>query len=357
MSWVRQTVTGLAITGGVAAGGVALGVGTTLGALVKAATSAPRPVDDGPDPLLRRPPLPAHRVDVRGEDGTPINVLAWGPPDGDVLVFSHGWTCSTKHWWAQVNAFADRYRVVAYDQRGHGDTPLGSTPLSTTLLGSDLEAVLSAVVPDGRRALIAGHSMGGMSVMAWAKWHPDSVARFARAVVLTSTAAVEVLQNLAVVPEELPRFAAPFEFAVGRLVATTPLPIPSTPLSPRVVQYIALCDNARKAHVEFVDEMVTECSAVARARWGAAMLDLDVWQGVLNLAVPTAVVVGTEDRLTPQAHSDAIAAELTRTANLTEYLVLPDTGHMANIEQSGPYNRLLTDLLESTSDRAELITT
>ncbi|MGJ0120237.1 alpha/beta fold hydrolase [Williamsia sp. MIQD14] len=349
----HRVLTGTAIAGGVAVGGAGLAVGTILGALVRTALTGPAPIDDGPDSLLAEPAMAPERIDVRASDGNPINVLAYGPPDGDLLVMAHGWTCNTRHWYAQINAFAADHRVVVYDQRGHGKTPLGRTKLSTALLGSDLEAVLRAVVPDGRRALIAGHSMGGMSVLAWAEHHPASVERFARVVVLTSTAAVEVVQNLAVVPEGLPRFTRPFEHAVGRLVATTPAPLPHTTASPKVAQYIALNTQAKLSHVEFCDHMISECPARARARWGSALLDLDVWQGVINLTVPTAVVVGTDDRLTPRKHSDAIASTLKAAGHLEEYLVLEHTGHMSNIEEHDRYNDLLTELLERTRDRVE----
>ncbi|GGF09138.1 alpha/beta fold hydrolase [Williamsia phyllosphaerae] len=355
MTRSSKALTGLAVAGGVGVGAVGIGVGTILTALVRSALTAAPPVDDGPDHLLDRPRATPERIAVRAADGNPINVLAYGPADGDLIVAAHGWTCNTRHWWAQINDFADTCRVVVYDQRGHGETPLGKTKLSTDLLGSDLESVLQAVVPADRRAVIAGHSMGGMSVLAWAANHPQSVERFARGVVLTSTAAVEIMQNLAVIPEGLPRFTRPLEYAVGRMIATTPMPLPHTTVSPKMAQYIALNTQARLAHVEFCDRMISECPAVARARWGAAMLDLDVWQGVLNLTVPTAVVVGTDDRLTPRKHSDAIAATLEEAGHLHEYLVLPHTGHMSNIEEHDAYDRLLTELLEKTTDRAQFI--
>ncbi|MGZ8178465.1 alpha/beta fold hydrolase [Williamsia sp. SKLECPSW1] len=349
----RRAVEGAAITGGVAALASGAAVGTIVGALVRTALTSPPPVDDGPDPLLATPASAPEILPVRSiADGNPIHVEAYGPPDGEVLVFAHGWTCSTRHWYAQINAFAEHHRVVVYDQRGHGRTPLGSTRLSTSLLGADLESVVAAVTGDDRRALVAGHSMGGMSVMAWAKAYPESANARARAVVLTSTAAVEIIQNLAVIPEGLPRYTKPFERGVSRLIATAPIPLPHTTASPRVAQYIAMNTQARLSHVEFCDHMISDCPARSRARWGAALLDLDVWQGVLNLTVPTAVVVGTDDRLTPRKHSDAISAQLEKQDILLDYLVLPHTGHMANIEESGPYNRLLTDVLDRTKDRA-----
>ncbi|GAA2055844.1 alpha/beta fold hydrolase [Williamsia deligens] len=347
----RHAVEGVAIGGGVAAAATGAAVGTILAALLKAAFDAPAPVDDGPDPLLATPTASPEILAVRSADGNPIHVEAYGPPDADPMVFAHGWTCSTRHWYAQINAFSADHRVIVYDQRGHGRTPLGTTKLSTSLLGADLHAVLQAATAGGRRALVAGHSMGGMSVMAWAKDHGDDVDDLARGVVLTSTAAVEIIQNLAVIPEGLPRYTKPFERGVSRLIATAPVPLPHTAMTPRVAQYIAMNTQARLAHVEFCDHMISECPARARGGWGVAMLDLDVWQGVVNLTVPTDVVVGTDDRLTPRKHSDAIVAQLEKQGVLREYLVLPHIGHMANIEDSGSYNRLLTDLLDATKDR------
>ncbi len=91
-----------------------------------------RTEDVAPHELLREPELEPEILDVRAEDGARLNVLAYGDADAPVLVFCHGWTCNAAYWTPQINAFAENYRVVVYDQRGHGDSEAGARPLGPT---------------------------------------------------------------------------------------------------------------------------------------------------------------------------------------------------------------------------------
>ena len=86
------------------------------------------------------------------------------------MVLAHGWTCSTAFWAASVRDLADDHRVIVYDQRGHGRSPAaGPGGYSTGALADDLEAVLEATLAPGERAVLGGHSMGGMTIMAAAE--------------------------------------------------------------------------------------------------------------------------------------------------------------------------------------------
>ena len=72
-----------------------------------------------------------------------------------------------------IRALSERgFRVVAYDQRGHGHSePARGGDYAIERFGEDLEAVLSTCVPSGQRAVVAGHSLGAMSIAAWAEDH------------------------------------------------------------------------------------------------------------------------------------------------------------------------------------------
>ncbi|WP_158102180.1 alpha/beta fold hydrolase, partial [Streptomyces glaucescens] len=98
-------------------------------------------------------------------DGARLHVEVHGPESAPPVVLIHGWTCSTAFWAAQIRALAAGHRVIAYDQRGHGRSP-ASRSCSTDALADDLEAVLAATLAPGEKAVLAGHSMGGMTVLA-----------------------------------------------------------------------------------------------------------------------------------------------------------------------------------------------
>ncbi|MEE3849812.1 alpha/beta hydrolase [Gordonia sp. LSe1-13] len=339
------TIAGAAAAVGV--GVVAAGIGTIFAGLLREAFRAERALDDGPDDLLATPGAEPRRMSVETAGGVRLNVEAHGPDDtnDDIVVMVHGWTCSIRYWYPQINHLAATKPVVAYDQRGHGASQLGRVRPTIAMLGQDLDAVLDAVVPEGRRAILVGHSMGGMTILSWAAQFPDKISSRVSSVVLTSTAAQAVVQNHLLIPVGLPRYTKPFETTVGKLVTSAPVPLPHTAHSAWLSHYIALGPNARKAHVDFVDRMIAECPARSRAGWGSAMGKLEVVAGLEALRVPTTVVVGTEDRLTPPVHAEEMAEVLRRNGSLRDLIVLDGVGHMSSIEADVRFNELLDDVL------------
>ncbi|WP_329391919.1 alpha/beta hydrolase (plasmid) [Streptomyces sp. NBC_01351] len=131
-----------------------------------------------------------HELTVRTDDDAELAVtvlapLAGTPAAGDVVLV-HGWAHSRRAW----GTVADRliragHRVVLYDQRGHGASTEGRTPVSVERLGSDLAAVLAET--GAREAVVVGHSGGGFAALSYAVTSP-SAGRL-RGLVLLGTAA------------------------------------------------------------------------------------------------------------------------------------------------------------------------
>src|SRR5512147_547614 len=86
--------------------------------------------------------------EIHGRDGAP-----W-------LVLSHSLACSVRMWDPQIAAFADRYRILAYDTRGHGATAAPSGPYTLEMLADDLHDLLGALGISNPH--FCGLSMGGM---------------------------------------------------------------------------------------------------------------------------------------------------------------------------------------------------
>lgn len=339
------------VTALVGVGTTGVGVATVFGSLLRAAMQYTS-VDDGPDPLLAQPASAPSRSTVTTADGALLNVLTYGPDaadsSGDVVLMVHGWTCNTDYWLPQINhllATDPGRTIIAYDQRGHGDSTMGHAHTTPDLLGRDLNAVLGAVLPEGRKAVVMGHSMGGMTIQTWARQFPDQVAQRLSHVLLVSSASEKVLQRLAIAPRSLPRFAQPFRVLAGWLVASTPVPTPHLAAGAKAVQYVALAPNSRTAHVEFVDEMVGSCDPIARGACGSAMSHLDALDALDVLAVPTTVVVGTEDKLLPPVQSDIMADRLRQNGFLHDYVVWEGIGHMSSIEAGAEFNEVLDEVL------------
>ncbi|MGW3581659.1 alpha/beta fold hydrolase [Streptomyces rubiginosohelvolus] len=278
--------------------------------------------------LLHRdtvPPVPAAELTVRSADGARIHVELHGPEDAPAVVLAHGWTCNTRFWDAQIRDLAADHRVIAYDQRGHGLTPEpGPGGYSTNALADDLEAVLGATLAPGQKAVLAGHSMGGMTVMAAAS--RPGLREHAAAVLLCSTGVTRLAAEALVLPLRAGALRTRLTTAV--LGAKAPLG-PVTPVSRKILKYATMGRGSAPARVDACARIVHACPRRARVEWGHVLAELDLAAGVRALRVPTAVIAGTDDRLTPPVHARAIADALPVGLGLTE---LTGMGHMTPVE-------------------------
>ena len=291
---------------------------------------------------LERRPV-GRAVEVVSADGTRLHAEVFGPDDAPTVVLAHGWLCSIRFWQYQLRDLSRDLRVVAYDQRGHGrsQAPHGGA-YSADALADDLEAVLQATLPPGRRCVVAGHSMGGMTVVSWAGRFPDRVRERLAAAMLVSTGMGDLLAQAVILR---PRWLAPVHAALSphALGSSLPWPGSSTPLSHRLVRHFALDRSASPARVAFCERIVLECPAPVRGGFGRALSRLDLYESVPRLTVPTTVVVGETDRLTPPWHARRLAQSLPALVELVE---LPHVGHMAPVEAPDAVTARLRALVE-----------
>jgi pimeloyl-ACP methyl ester carboxylesterase len=266
---------------------------------------------------------------VTSADGTRLHVEVFGRDDAPSIVLVHGWTNSIALWHWQIRDLQDEFRIVAYDQRGHGrsESPRQHA-YSDTGLAEDLHAVLAATVPEESRCVVAGHSMGGMTIVAWAGRYAGEVHARVAAAALISTGMGDLLAHLAVLRPR--RGAAVYNAIAPRLVGVrAPLPRSSTPLTHRALRHIALSPKASPAAVAFTERMVLASPTASRAGFGRFFQSLDLSTAVPRLDVPTLVMVGEVDRLTPPWHARKLAAELPQLEALEEF---PEVGHQLPLE-------------------------
>ncbi|MFE3192206.1 alpha/beta fold hydrolase [Nocardia sp. NPDC059240] len=294
---------------------------------------------------LNPPAGPYEVVPVTATDGARLRVHAYGPADGNVIVLVHGWTCCLEYWNPQINAFAGEYRVIAYDVRGHGESELGTAPLTTDQLADDLADVLDTVLKPGQRAVLVGHSLGGMTVQAWAGRYPQRVRRQLAAVLLTNTAAGDLIAETTVVPF-FNRGLVKLPFAVGLLGLSAPIVFP--PFAPikwvfrRQIMSLATVGEV----ADYAQNIVRSCPARVRGRFGTLLSYLDVGRGAANLTVPTTILAGSADDMTPPVHAERIVEMLTEAGSLDVYRVLP-TGHLGNVEAYREFNGELARVAKS----------
>ena len=294
-----------------------------------------------------RAPLDGRPLRITSTDGTELYAEAYGPDDGDTVVLAHGWTEQLAYWGPVITRLRGHgLRVVAYDLRGHGRSHAAAgDDYTLERFGEDLEAVLAAAGAgsDHEPATVAGHSLGAMSIAAWAAYH-DPPAR-ARAAALVNTGLGDLISGHLLLPQ-VARFLNHPRASRAVLGSRAPVPPFSTPLQQAMIRYIAFGPNASMGDVAFYERMLIDTPPDVRAAVGVALTGMDLWHAVASITVPTLVIAGAGDRLTPPSHARRIAEALPYPAGLLE---LPETGHMSPLERPGEVTEALVGLIRQTA--------
>ena len=291
---------------------------------------------------------PSRTVTVRAGDGTQLHAQVFGPPDGYPIVLTHGITCALQAWVYQIADLADEYRVIAFDHRGHGRSGVPRRGgYSLKHLADDLDSVLEATLAPHERAILAGHSMGGMAIAVWSERYRHKVSRRADAVALINTTTGDLLREVRLlsVPDEL----AAARIAAGRLLINTfggfPLPRAARIPSRRIVGMLAVGKGADAGVSRLIHRLFEQTAPAARAGC-AKMLVASMGSRHIDLAgltVPTLVIGSRRDRLTPMSQARRIAGTAPNVVDLVE---LPG-GHCSMLEQPGEVSRHLRVLAET----------
>jgi pimeloyl-ACP methyl ester carboxylesterase len=275
-----------------------------------------------------------------------------GPDNGYPIVLAHGITCAIRAWSYQIAELAREHRVIAFDHRGHGRSGIPRRGgYSLGHLAADVDAVLDATLAPGERAVIAGHSMGGMAIAAWSDRYRHKVKSRADAVALINTTTGDLLREVRLLAVPAPLAAVRVlggraligtfgSFAVPPLVGT---------VTREMISMLAVGADADRAVGALINELFAATSPAGRGGCGAALAG-SLGRKHINLAgltVPTLVIGSQRDRLTPLVQSQRIAAALPNSAGL---VVLPG-GHCSMLERPMEVNRELRALAESVSLR------
>jgi len=309
------------------------GVAATLAAGVLAQRRRTRALARDPEYLRLTEPLGGTELGIISADGTLLHAVVLEPEPRAIgaatVVLAHGWTEQLSFWGPVIGLLRDRgLRIVAYDLRGHGSSgPAAGDDYSIERFGDDVEAVLAAADAPADEVVVVGHSLGGMAIAAWASDH-DVRARVAGAALVNT--GVDDLIGGALVLGELGKRLNPQWLGRALLGSSAPLPPLSTPLQQAVIRHTAFGPTATAAQVAFYERMLMTTPANVRAASGIALSDLHLGSALARLTVPTLVIAGDRDRLTPPDHSRRIADALPSRNGL---IVLERTGHMSPLER------------------------
>lgn len=337
--------------GRLAVGVGAVVVGATAGWAAERAFLRGRLEPTRQDPELGL--IEGEQTTIDGPAGTRLAIESYGPQDGPLVLFSHGFAMTGRCWHEQVVALSDRLRLVTYDQPGHGrSTPPEDGSFSLDLLGHALHEVVRRL-PD-RELILVGHSMGGMTALAFARQYPRLFHERVSGMLLLSTSAKAGAEDVAMGMgiQALVRIQNRVEAVAGvmgeRARRLARIYRASSDLSYLLTREVGLARHADPRHVDLTEQLVLDTDISTIAALTPVLLTMDEDDTLADVDVPTVVVVGSEDRITPVGHAEHIA----RINEDVDLLELPGVGHMTPMEAADIVNALIVRMTGAVDDTA-----
>lgn len=283
-------------------------------------------------------PTPHRQFPVSTRDGALLRVREYLPPTdpapgAPVVVLAHGWTLSHRSWLPVIERLhrSCAVRVVTYDQRAHGGSSPGPGRVPIRELGNDLHAVLAVAAPTGSLVL-GGHSMGGMTILAYAGLHPCELRSRVRGVALVSTAAGGLRGR-------------PREGLVMKALARAPRVPAGRFITEKGQRTLLFGENPRPEDITATRDQVAQTTLPTMGRFYLAFGEHDESEALDALAeVPTTILVGDMDKLTPVT----LARRMHERVPHSQLHVLPGLGHMLPYEAADE----VADQLVSLVNRA-----
>ncbi len=253
-------------------------------------------------------------------NGITINYQIDGPDDAPCLVFSNSLATTIAMWDEQAAALKDKFRVLRYDQRGHGatDAPAGRYPFDTLL--ADALGLLDAL--SIKKAHFAGLSMGGATALGLAEKHAD---RFGRIIVCDSPcqstpASSQQWEERIVVAQEK-GMAALIEPTVSRW-----FPAETVAKNP--------------PHLDKVRGMIRDTPVNGFIGCAAALAAHDYASAIATVKCPVLFMVGEKDGATPAA-----MRKLNEKLPGSHFVELPGAGHISNMDRPAEFTRAIREFL------------
>jgi 3-oxoadipate enol-lactonase len=248
-----------------------------------------------------------------------------GPEDGPCVMLCNGIMSNFTMWDRQVPALTDRYRVLRFDNRGHGGTELTAPPYSMETLAADACGLLDALGID--RVHFVGASLGGMVGQLFAVTYPDRLASLAFLGTLSVMGPPEMWDD---------RFDAARSDGLTALMPT----MMERWFSP----------GFRDSQAAIVADVVATVTATAVDGYigcGSAIRDMHLTSILKDIKVPTLVMSGAEDPGVPLADTDMIHASIPG----AEKAIIEGARHLFGIEKPEETNRILREFLDRQASR------
>lgn len=242
-----------------------------------------------------------------------VNIYYEDHGTGPAVLLSHGYSATTRMWAGQVEALKDRYRVITWDMRGHGqsDSPDDPKAYSEAATVDDIAGILNHLGID--KAVIGGLSLGGYMSLAFNLAHPSMV----RALMLFDTG---------------PGYKNPVGREGWNVTAMK-----------RAETFEAKGLDALGGSAEVRVSQHRSAQGLAHAARGMlAQFDSRIIESLEHISVPTLVLVGEKD----QPFLGATDYMANKIPGCTKVMI-PEAGHAANLDQPAAFNAAVEAFLAS----------
>ncbi len=286
--------------------------------------------------------MPDERTEFVQVNGLRLLCREWGPADADPILFLHGLRGFSGTWRQAAAALSHEYRIIAYDQRGRGESdwdPLRNYYTDAYL--ADLEVMVDRLAL--RRFVLVGHSMGGTTAYVYADRHPERVAALviediAPGSSTLGTGAERILAEMAALPMSFASWGEARRYWRARRPTVS-----DAALEQRLTESLRPSPDGRIIWRYDAD-------GIRKTRLNPDHRRVvDLWPVVERLRIPTLVIRGELSDFCPAG----ILAQMSRRNPLISSVTVPAASHYVHDEQPAAFIAHLRRFLASRRERGQ----
>ena len=234
--------------------------------------------------------------------------------EGKPIIFSHGWMGECSVWNSQIEFFSEKYKVIAYDHRGHGKSDKPKDNYSVETLSNDLDSLIQGL--NLEKVTLVGHAMGGMTALTFALNHPEKVSKM---VLVGSTAKQSLSMRISL---RIMMHIFPYESFIK----------------------IGIDHNfsqpAEQTKKEAFNRAIQTPKAVAYECLKESK-NYDIRDRVSEIKIPTLIIVGENDKSTPIKMSRYLNGEIVG----SKLKIIPQSKHIVMIDRPKELNEIIEEFI------------
>lgn len=246
-----------------------------------------------------------------------------GPTSAPYIVFCNSLSTTHRMWDAQAEALRDKFRILRFDARGHGESNVPQGPYSTADFANDVKGLLDALEITKPIHLV-GLSLGGMVAINFATLFQDCLSSVVLCATCASMKGAEAIWNSRI------------ETAKSRGTAA---------FAPETLERW-FTDDFKLAHPEIyavIAEDIANCPDDGYAAACAAVRDVELFDDLKNIKTPTLCIAADQDPVTPVSMLDELSGKIPGSVGVK---TLGPARHLVNVECPDQFNRALIEFLK-----------